>query len=84
MLQIRQTQINWDFIDRAVTKIETTGNRDGLNKKGTVVFFPDDAEYEGTKIRAGSFCVIDGSQWNCDYSKSGSIKERILPCKFQT
>ena len=83
MLQIRDIQINWDFIDRAVTKIETTGNRDGLNKKGTVVFFPDDAEYEGTKIRAGSFCVIDGSHGTVITQRVGQLKKEYYLVNFK-
>ena len=51
MLQVRKIQINFDFINRQVTKVETTGDRSGLDIKGTVVFFPDDTEYEGHKIR---------------------------------
>ena len=61
MLQVRNIQINFEFIKRQVTKVETTGDRSGLDKKGTVVFFPDDTEYEGNKIRAGRFCVIGGA-----------------------
>ena len=83
MLQIRDIQINWDFIDRAVTKIETTGNRDGLNKKGTVVFFPDDAEYERTKIRAGSFCVIDGSHGTVISQRVGQLKKEYYLVNFK-
>ena len=83
MLQIRDIQINWDFIDRAVTKIETTGNRDGLNKKGTVVFFPDDAEYERTKIRAGSFCVIDGSHGTVITQRVGQLKKEYYLVNFK-
>ena len=83
MLQIRDIQINWDFINRAVTKIETTGNRDGLNKKGTVVFFPDDAEYERTKIRAGSFCVIDGSHGTVISQRVGQLKKEYYLVNFK-
>ena len=47
MLQVRKIQINFDFINRQVTKVETTENEieSGLDIKGTVVFFPDDTEY---------------------------------------
>lgn len=61
MLQVRTIQIDYAFIERQVTKVETTGDKSGLMKKGTVIFFPEDAEYEGIKIRAGSYCIGGGN-----------------------
>ena len=83
MLQIRDIQINWDFINRAVTKIETTGNRDGLNKKGTVVFFPDDAEYDGITIPAGTFGIIGGSHGTVISQKVGQLKKEYYLVNFK-
>ena len=75
MLQVRKIQINYDFINRQVTKVETTGDRSGLDKKGTVVFFPDDTEYEGIKIRAGSFCVGGGAHGTVISSRVGVLRK---------
>ena len=75
MLQVRKIQINFDFINRQVTKVETTGDRSGLDIKGTVVFFPDDTEYEGHKIRAGSFCVIGGAHGTVICHRVGVLRK---------
>jgi len=83
MLQVRKIQINFDFINRQVTKVETTGDRSGLDTKGTVVFFPDDTEYEGIKIRAGSFCVIGGAHGTVISYRVDELKKEYYLVNFK-
>ena len=83
MLQIRHIQISWGFVNKAVTKIETTGDKSGLDKKGTVIFFPDDAEYEGIKIRAGSFCIADGSHGTLISQRVDELKKEYYLVNFK-
>jgi len=78
MLQVRKIQINFDFINRQVTKIETTGDRSGLLEKGTVVFFPDNAQYEGVDIRAGSYCIIGGAHGTVISYRVNALRKNII------
>ena len=83
MLQVRKKQIDWVFVNKAVTKIETTGNRDGLNKKGTVVFFPEGIEYDGITIPAGTFGIIGGSHGTVISQKVGQLKKEYYLVNFK-
>ena len=83
MLQVRKIQINFEFINKQVTKVETTGDKSGLDEKGTVVFFPEDAEYEGLKIPAGSYCIIGGAHGTVISYRVGVFKKEYNLVNFQ-
>ena len=83
MLQVRKIQINFEFINKQVTKVETTGDKSGLDKKGTVVFFPEDAEYEGLKIPAGSYCIIGGAHGTVISYRVGVFKKEYNLVNFK-
>jgi len=83
MLQVRKIQINFEFIDRQVTKVETTGDKSGLDKKGTVVFFPDNAQYEGVNIQAGSYCIIGGAHGTVISYRVGEYKKEYNLVNFK-
>ena len=77
MLQVRKIQINFDFINRQVTKVETTGDRSGLDIKGTVVFFPDDTEYEGHKNSSRKFLCYWWSHGTVICHRVDVLKKRL-------
>ena len=57
-LQVRHKTIDNAFVNRQVEKVRTTGDRSCLERP-VVVFFPEEAEFEGEKISGNSYMLLD-------------------------
>ncbi len=82
ILQVRWKVFNEEKVNKAVTKVRSTGDRSG-SRQGTMVFFPEDAEYEGIKIKAGSFYIIGGTHGTVIKATLGDIKSKYYIVDFR-
>ena len=57
-LQVRHKTIDNDFINRQVGKVRSTGDKSYLERP-VIVFFPEEANYEGEIIPGNSYMLLD-------------------------
>ena len=81
-IQVKDKLIDWEFIEKTVTKIQTSNDFSGLTK-GTVVYFPEGGEYEGMTILAGTFAVIGGSHGTVLSERVGVLKKEYNLINFK-
>ena len=57
-LQVRHKTIDNDFVNRQVNKVRSTDDKSCLERP-VIVFFPEEAIYEGDKIPGDSYMLLD-------------------------
>lgn len=60
ILQVRSKTFDNNFVQTTLNKMKETGDTSRLSK-GTVIYFPEETEYQGEIIPAGSIRKINGS-----------------------